>query len=266
MLRPALASLLLVLGPAALPAAAQSPAQTAPAAIRAFDLPPLERLGQAIFRHDLAAARATDALMEKKPDAAKEDLVGWIVNEAGAGERVRFLRDLGSGPEVAYDVDVPRRAEPRVAAPADRMLTPDELARFRARQAAVAGVRRVCRPRYNTVVLNDPDGDGWLVWLLAPSPGVGAVPMGGHYRATVSADGRKLERLDALSNSCLVVDPRQGLPTGAQPVGLMGSHVVSDTPVETHVFLHHLYRLPVYVLTGEQMWKIEKGRIGKVRR
>jgi hypothetical protein len=266
MLRPALAFLLVVVASAAPPATAQTSAQTTPPAIRTFDLATLERLGEAIFRHDVAAARASDAVLGQKLDPAKEKLVGWLVNDAGDAWRVRFLRDRGSGPEAAYDVDVPARGEPRVITPGDRALSSEDLARFRAQRTAAAGVRRVCRPRYNTVVLKDPDEDGWLVWLLAPSPTSGVVPMGGHYRATVSADGRKLERLDALSNSCLVIDPRQGLPKGAQPVGLMGSHVVSNTPVETHVFLHHLYRMPVYLMTGEQMWKIEKGRIAKLRR
>ena len=264
MLRSTLASLLLVLG-AASPAAAQTPAAPR-ASIRAFDLPTTERLGQAIFRQDVAAARATDALLAQNVDPAKEKFVGWLVDDAGAGQRVRFLRDPGSGPEAAYDVEVPARGDPRVAAPVDRRLSPGELARLRAQHTAAAGIRRTCRPRYNTVSLKDVDGDGWLVWLLAPSPAEGAVPVGGHYRATVSADGGTLERLDALSQSCLVVNPRQGLPKGAKPVGVVASHLVSDTPVETHVYLHHLYRLPVYVLTGEQMWRIEKGRIVRPRR
>ena len=262
MIRPVAAALALAL------AAGGAHAQTspAPAPIRDFDLATIERLGRAIWRQDAAAARATDALLKQVPDPAKAKIVGWVVDEDGDGARVRFVRDLGSGPEAAYDVEVPARGAPRVTTPADRALSAGELARLRARAAAGSSVTRVCRPRYNTAVLKDVDGDGWLVWLLAPSPAAGVIPVGGHYRVTVSEDGRTVERRDALSNTCLAVDPRQGVPKGAQPVGVVASHLVSATPIETHVFLNHLYRLPVYVSTGTQLWRVANGKIEKVRR
>lgn len=244
----------------AAPAAAQSVPQ-APAAIRQFDLRTTERLGRAILRHDVAAARATDALLKTTPDPGKEGVIGWVVVERGAADQVRFLRDTGSGPEVAYDVEVPARGEPTVATPASRALPPEERAAFAARRAAAGAVPGVCRPRYNAVVLKDPEGEGWLVWLLAPSPAAGVVPVGGHFRFSVTSDGKTVTRRDALSNSCLTIDPRRGLPKGAQPVAIVASHVVSPTPVETHVFLQLLHRLPMFVNAGGGAWQIAGGRI-----
>lgn len=245
------------------PSQAQAP-KSAP--IRAFDLPTIERLGRAIHRRDVAAARATDALLEEVRDPGAAKVVGWLVEEDGSDDRVRFLRDLGSGPEAGFDVAVPRRGAPKVATPADRRLTPDQRAAFAAVQTASRNTPRVCRPRYNSVVMKDVDGDGWLVWLLAPSPAAGAVPVGGHYRFTISADGGEVESRDALSTSCLTVDPRQGVPKGATPVGVVASHVVSPTPVETHVFLQLLYGLPMYVSAGGTTWTIDDGRIARLKR
>lgn len=236
-----------------------------PAAIRQFDLRTTERLGRAILRHDVAAARATDALLKTRPDPGKEGVVGWVVVEKGAADQVRFLRDTGSGPEAAYDVEVPARGEPKVSTPASRALAPEERTAFAARQAAVAAVPWACRPRYNAVVLKDPEGEGWLVWLLAPSPAAGVVPVGGHFRFSVTSDGKTVTRRDALSNSCLAIDPRQGLPKGAQPVAMVASHVVSPTPIETHVFLQLLHRLPMFVNAGGATWRIADGRITRAK-
>ncbi|MDP8916819.1 MAG: hypothetical protein M3M95_06415 [Pseudomonadota bacterium] len=249
---------------AATPVLAQEPVQ-APAAIRQFDLRTIERLGRGIHRQDVAAARATDALLKVAPDPAKEGIVGWLVAEMGDSDRVRFLRNTEAGPEVAYDVDVPPRGAPLVSSPSSRALSAEERAAFAAQQTAARNVPRVCRPRYNAAVLKDPAGDGWLVWLLAPSPAAGLVPVGGHFRFSITADGKTVKRRDALSTSCLVLSPGQGVPKGAKPVGMVVSHVVSPTPVETHVFLQLLHRVPMYVAAGDANWKIEQGRIGRMK-
>src|SRR4051794_4830347 len=106
-----LAALSLILGLLAGAAQAQ-PAPSARAAetprppIRAFDIPTIERLGLEIYRQDTAAWVATDALRAKVPDLKAAHAIGWIVEPHGADERVRFLRDAGSGPEVGWDIDV----------------------------------------------------------------------------------------------------------------------------------------------------------------
>ena len=233
--------------------------------IRAFDVPTVERLGAAIYRHDVAAARATDALLLVVPDPGGAGVRGWVVNELSGGERVRFVRVGAAGPEAAYDVDVRPGAKPLVSTPTDRALTAPELAAFAARETAARAVGPVCRSGYNTVVLPDPDGEGLLVWLLAPSPAAGVIPVGGHYRFTISANGRTVERRDALFSTCLTLDPSQGVPKGASPVAALTSHVVSSTPVETHVFLQRLYGTSLYVAAGDRVWAVERGRVRQVR-
>jgi len=231
--------------------------------IRAFDLRTTEQLGAAIYRQDSAAWVASDALQAEVSDLANAKLVGWIVVDAADGQKVRFLRRVDGRLEAGYDVDVSPALKTRLYAPVDRALTASEVAMFAARTTASANLagQPVCRPGYNTVVLKDPQGDGWLAWLLAPMPAANVVPVGGHYRFTISADGLKMLRRDALSASCMTMDPRQDLPAGAAPAGIGLTHVVSPTPTEVHVFLQLQSRLPMMIGAGGRMWTIDQGSI-----
>lgn len=241
----------------AAPAVAQDTPK--PAEIRAFSLPELERMGREIHRQDRLAWKATDAILVRKIDAQKEGLKGWLVLPGSS--RVRFLRATPHGYEAAYDVTVPDKGKARVETPSDRALSPDELALLAAKETATRNVGPICGPGgYNFAAMKDSAGD-WLVWLLAPMREAGALPIGGHYRFTISADGRTLIRRDALSTSCLVLKAPK-LPKGAQPVGLALNHVVSDTPLETHVFASLQTPLPLIVLIDSQpRWIVAHGSI-----
>jgi hypothetical protein len=52
---------------------------------------------------------------------------------------------------------------------------------------------------------------------------------------------------------------------GAKPVGIAVSHVVSDTPLETHVFLSLQEKLPFWVTAGGRTWIVENGAIREKR-
>lgn len=241
--------------------AGAAPPETIRPPIRDYDLRTLEQFGGAIYRQDRAAWLATDAVVAKVPDLAKEQVVGWIVEGEGANDKVRFLRETAMGLEAGFDVTVTGKGAGPVETPTDRSLTAEERAAFAARRTAVHALTSPCRPRYNSAVIKDPNSDGWLVWLLAPGPAQGALPVGGHYRVFVSADGGTVKQVDALSATCLVIDPRRGLPPGATPMGAVVSHLVSPTPIETHVFLNLLYRLPLYVEAGGRSWIVANGKI-----
>lgn len=147
-----------------------------------------------------------------------------------------------------------------------RTLTSSQLVRAKAVKTAVGayteGSLPWCGGQFNTVVLDDPDGSGFLVYLLRPIPGRGLIPVGGHYRITVSADGAAAERIDQLFASCLTIDPKDGVPEGTKIVAATMSHIVSPTPLETHVFLSLQEKLPFYVITGDsRIWHIEQGAI-----
>lgn len=234
--------------------------------IREFDVHTVESLGRSIYRQDSAAWVATDALLAKVPDLKAAGILGWIVEDSGGDQRVRFLRETGGqGLEVAYDVVVSPGLSTTFSEPENRMLTRVERAMFAARQSAIraaAGVQ-ICRPGYNTVVLPDPERQGWLVWLLAPVPKANVVPVGIHYRFTVSADGQTVLRRDALSRACGDLDPADA-KDGGRPAALALTHLVSANPVETEVFLQLQAGIPFYVISSGKVWVIDGGHLRQV--
>jgi hypothetical protein len=194
----------------------------------------------------------------------REGLTMWITERTENGELVRWIRRNGNGLEAAYDVMIENGRSPRFSLPQSRQLTAEEIAQHDARLLALGNIRRRCSDRYNTVALKDPDSDGWLVWALAATTEAGSVVVGGHYRFTISADGRTILRTDALSAACLTMGRPQA-PRDSNLVGLFVTHLVSDSPIETHVYLSMLHRLSLTVLTAPdgQPWSVENGRITK---
>lgn len=246
------------------PALAQS--APAPVPIAEWPLAKISAMGQEIYRQDVAAWVATDALMARFEGAPPPGLAGWIVVPDGDNLRVRFVAREGEGVRPGWDVVVRDGRAGAVEVVADGLLSDQELARFRARQTAAQNIGRLrCGTNMNSVVADDPDSDGWLVWLLTSTTDANVVPMGGHYRFTVSADGLSVLGRDQLSNSCLAM-PKPVPSAGRQPVGLFVSQIVSQTPVETHVFLSLQNRMPIFVGVGAKVFEVNGVAIREVRR
>lgn len=233
----------------------------APIPIEEWSLAKVSRMGLEIYRYDRAAWMASDVLMAAPDKSAFSALRGWIVVPDGDALKVRFIAEGDDGVlRAGWDVRVDNRgAGPLTAAP-DEPLPADQLAMFKARQTAGSNIGRLrCSQRLNTVVVKDPDSDGWLVWLLTSTTDANIVPIGGHYRFTISADGASVVRRDMLSNSCLPM-PKPA-SSGGQPAGLGVTQIVSSGPVETHVFLSIQNRLPIYVSAGDRLFAVEGDRI-----
>ncbi|HIG82617.1 MAG TPA: hypothetical protein EYQ23_00930 [Verrucomicrobiales bacterium] len=189
--------------------------------IRAFDLKIIENLGQSIHQRDIYAARATDILFKAvgKPEKLEEEKIGgWIVREHRGNILVRFLKQVDDGFLPAYDITF-ISPDKGILTKATGRLSPDELAQFKARQLALKNIPEFCSPRYNTVVLQDVDGKGFLVYALAATTDPDLVFVGGHYRMTVSPDGTKVEQVDRLFKSCLVLR-KSDVPKDSNVAGL----------------------------------------------
>lgn len=240
-------------------AAQQAPA---PVPVEEWPLERIEAMGAAIHRQDVAAWVGTDALLAHLDGAIPPGMAGWIVVDEGPDQRVRFIRDEAGVLKAAFDIVVrDGRAEPVEAV--DVALSGSEQAQFLARTTAARNIGRLrCSQQLNTVVLNDPDSEDWLVWLLTTTSDANIVPMGGHYRFRISPDGSTVIRRNMLSNSCLNM-PRSQQGEGA-PAGLFITHIVSETPVETHVFLSLQNRLPIYVAAGDKVFAVEGARIREI--
>lgn len=239
--------------------------------IRVFDVTTLSRLGRELQQHDQLAWKATDVVMAQigMQRLQKDGARGWIVDTSDAqAPLVRFIRAGAHGLECLCDVTFSSAGtNPELTVPPDRTLTPAQLGRANALETAkarfVQGDLAWCGGNPNTVVLDDPDGSGYLVYFLRAKPAVDEVPVGGHYRFTVSADGNRVEQVDRLFTSCLTM--KKTPSGGATPVALVMSHVISPTPIEIHVFLSLQEGLPFMVSTTDGiLWGIENGEITKL--
>ena len=147
----------------------------------------------------------------------------------------------------------------RVSQTADRGATTP--ARKRAKETAIAALRHeLFKTHYEYVVLDDPTGHGFLVYALVSVPN--KIALCGHFRVTVSGDGEKAERVDALSHGLLFAPgPPSGLP-GKKPVIVSVSQAVSNKPLETSVYtsLHDVVLVSVGMLDGT-VWGIVMGQI-----
>ncbi|WP_292024188.1 MULTISPECIES: hypothetical protein [unclassified Brevundimonas] len=240
-------------------------AQDRPAQVEAFSIADTGRLGTAIWRQDVAAARATDALLAASGGQSPQGVIGWIVTPEGSGQRVRFLSGEPAAPHAFKDVVVDSQLKAgAVIDVAEPELSADDVAQFAARNTAAQAIGPLrCSARYNAVMLKDPEGSGWLVWLLASTTQPNLVPMGGHYRFHISADGQTVEKREQLSGGCLDMDRSQA-QRGGQTVGLVTNVVVAPQPLEVHVFLSLLNRLPIYTMAGDKLWEVQGARIRDV--
>lgn len=237
-----------------------------PVPIEEWSTDKVSAMGQAIYRQDVAAWVATDALIAHLANAEPPaGMAGWIVIDEGEAQRVRFVRDDRGTLRPALDVVVRDGRAGAVEAAKDEVLAEAEKARFRASRTAAENIGRLrCSQRPNVVVLDDPDSDGWLVWLLSSTTDANIVPVGGHYRFRISADGSTVLRRDMLSNSCLNMPRDQAGPDG-QPAAMVVTQIVSQGPVETHVFLSLQNQIPIYVMAGEdRLFEVLGARIRKV--
>ena len=274
--RLALASLM-ALGACATSAPSRTPAPAAPASAPVSPaLPPevaahvreSERLGRLLYEIDDASARATDVLLAALKNPAVANIRGWLplrhADDASLPEgtfKVLFMTGDAS-PRVAATVTL-SQGSPALFARHEPPLEPSEdvARRFRARTTALAASHRNGQPMNPVVLAGEPDVDGFVVYLLAGTTRPHEIVLGLHYRAVVSADGGSLISLTPLSKTALVISERD-LPPGAKAVETVVSHIVTDWPLETHVFASLLNgNQPILVLTKLGKWRVVGDRI-----
>jgi hypothetical protein len=117
---------------------------------------------------------------------------------------------------------------------------------------------------YDYVVLDDPDGTGFLVYALGQGGRPSDTVVHGHFRVTVSADGSKAERVDALAHS-IFVDTKESPGVGKyKKVAFSMNQPLGTRPVETLVYASNHMKMPIAVATPNgQVWVIENGGITK---
>ena len=159
--------------------------------IRDFSLDVIEALGREIHRRDLAAAKATDIMFDQRLDLDNFPLRGWVVTEDSAGLLVTFVGEYDGESKAVFDVRPDETGERRFVLAEARALSAEEAAQFRARAVSENEITEPCADRYNSVVLEDPERDGWIVYWLAATTQPGTIVLGGRERDSVGRRGRQ---------------------------------------------------------------------------
>lgn len=225
------------------------------------------RVGRRIWVLDMAALVGTDTLLEHVPDPKAAGLGGYLPLPESFGygppqdslvvlfytdefpQRVRYqVRVFSGAPPIFEEFDPP--------AP----ITPDLSRLIRARELALAA-RPPTKQLANPVVLPGAliGEDAVLVYVLAGTKQSGLAIFGRHFKARVSVDGTKLLSMTPLSKSELEVPTRN--EAGDKVVSLVVSHLVTEYPLETHVFTSLLIQVPVYVSTRRGVWRVDGDKI-----
>lgn len=138
--------------------------------------------------------------------------------------------------------------------------------RKRTKRTAVAALNgKLFNIHYDYVVLDDPYGSGFLVYALGKGHRPGDTVVDGHFRVTVSADGNKAERVDALSHTLWIDEKNNPTVGGYKKWSLSKSQPVGTRPVETLIYASNHMKLAIAVATppNGQVWFIKDGKITK---
>lgn len=218
----------------------------------------IEAAGRAIYRQDLVAQRARDALAVQGVAMPLPDVGGWVVTELSQGTRASlFVEDADARAHVEADVLLPPPGQglPQVTLKPER--TPDaaEAAMYRARQTALANADELCGAAFGTVILPGPDR-GWEVYLFPESDRSKVIPLGPLLRFDVSADGSQLVSVQAYSKECISM-----ADADADLYVKLEGRPQDELPVPMDVFLSLTYPKPIMLATGGHLWLVEHGRI-----
>lgn len=238
-----------------------------PAAAQLVEAAPAERAqlewvatrGRLLFELDRAAWVGTDDMVARIADYRTAGMRGYIVEREGPAFVMTFFGGPQDAPVAFYRGIVENR---RVVArdvypPAQRpALTPQQRRLASVREMA-GGLGRVpCgRTPFNTVVIPPETADGPIdLYLLTPQARTGEFPMGGHFRATINADGTVAANR-AFTRTCLT------MPTQRGAVGLFVTHLLDPLPTEIHVFTSFTASVAVFVGIGDRVFAVNEDRI-----
>jgi len=228
-----------------------------------------EQVGRQLYLLDKVAAIGTDVLRERLGKLEGAGLEGYLPLREGDDEgrpKDSFLVSFfatGEPARVAYEVRVfarPGRQTEYHAFDPLKPAKPGLSLLMRARQAAIRAVPETMQPLNPVVLPGDVYGEsGILVYLLAGTTKPGVAVFGKHFRVLVGEDGSTVKYVLPLSKSILELPTRGG--NREKPEALWVTHLVTDWPLETHVFASLLYKLPVYVATSRGNWRVNGEKI-----
>jgi len=234
------------------------------------EIAPIEARGVELFQQDQLAWHATDFAIENKaidPTQSRPD--GAFVAVPGTGKSgISYFLFGGAKPELAAAVSTD--AEGRMSMLARDLPIPEDVrARYEALLLARAQNPVLCERAVNSAVLRTEDGNGWWVYVMSASSQAGVMVLGGHTRFRIDGERKQVQSTERSAKSCIALDLAQMRKlsdgsAGDRPLNPVVSHLVSDTPWETHVFQSLTFDTPLLVLTRRAAWRIDGGRIARL--
>lgn len=220
-----------------------------------------EGLGRQVYLYDQYAARATNLLFAHGVDLVEMGAQGWVTEGRADGCAVTFVAGEPEPWRSVCVVTFAGQEDPNIIL-VDKDLTETQSAMFNARRLVLRVVKKPCSDAYDTVVIPREGEPGWLAYALAATSDPNLLLVGGHYRATVSADGRTVLEQRSFAKECLVLkEPGVAGPDVDVAAYTLG-HILDDRPTEIHVFLNLLCGRPLYIVTADRrFWHIEDGKI-----
>lgn len=229
-----------------------------------------EIIGREIYILDKVSAIGTDVLREKAPSFHEKNLAGYLpFQEAGDDLRPKasYLVTFFTKEEpmrIAYEIRVKPDAEPEFAAFDPPKPAPRSFVHMaQARQAAIAALPSYPQPINPLILPAELLGEkGMMVYLIAGTTKPNLAVFGRHYRVLIPEQGGPPSYVMPLSKSILEL-PTQS-PNGADIEGLLVTHILTDWPLETHVFVSLLTHKRVYVGTKVGIWRVDGDKIALI--
>jgi len=254
---------------------APAPAESAAESATELPIPPDLRdqisrscaIGRQLYVLDKVAAIGTDVLFANVPDAQQRGLAGYLpMREGGVdgGPENSFLVSFFTAdtpPRIAYEIRVVPDTPPAFQAfTPPKEGVPGFATMVQARAVAIRAMPASDQPINPVLLPGEANGEkGVLVYLLAGTKAPHVAVFGRHFRALVPLGGTAVTYMMPLSKTALEL-PTRGAQ-GETVEALAVTQIVTDFPLETHVFTSLLVGLPVYVGTKRGNWLVDGDRI-----
>lgn len=227
--------------------------------------------GRQLFAVARAALLATQDMLSRVADPEAAGITGWVAEPEGNAMAVTFYGDGDLGPVAVYRARVlGGRAVSRDTYLAGQRpaLTGTALRLALARTATGSEEQRPCTAQpFNVVALPPETPEAPIhVYRISPPESPNRLPMGGHFRSTVGADGAVVEAR-AFSRGCLNVELDE-VPPGSQAGPIAVTHLLDPLPTEIHVFLSLFSRRPLVIAAGDptRLFMVAGDSIREIRR
>ena len=199
---------------------------------------------------------ATRDMLSRIADPEAAGIAGWIAEPEGNGVAVTFYAEGADGtpPGALFKANVlgGRVVSREVFLAGSRPPLPLLQARMAAARRAAAGQdHSPCGgDQFNYLVVPPRTVDGAIdVYQISPQLARGRLPVGGHFKTSVAADG-SIVSTRGFTNRCLDVEVPD-VAAGTRPPPLAVTHLLDPLPTEIHVLLSILAGRPLLVVADD---------------